>query len=128
PIKETFGAEGASLTKPSPREISERLLARREFVPVPHLNLLVSGWLQFMVHDWLSHGPSLREDPHRIPLENGDDWYENPMTILRTSPDAAGPQDQGQPVIHVSSGSSFPHAGRGRTYGASGNSGCPRQG
>ncbi|BAV45433.1 putative peroxidase [Mesorhizobium sp. 113-1-2] len=98
PINETFGAEGKALTKPSPREISKQLLARGEFVPVPHLNVLVSGWLQFMVHDWLSHGPNLREDPYRIPLENGDDWYEDPMTILRSSPDPAGPQDQGRPT------------------------------
>lgn len=97
PINATFGGEGEVLTKPSPRVISSRLLARKEFVPVPHLNVLVSGWLQFMVHDWLSHGASLREYPHRIPLDENDDWYEDPMTILRSAPDTVGPADAGQP-------------------------------
>lgn len=103
PINETFGAEGDMLTKPSPRVISNHLLARKDFVPVPHLNVLVSGWLQFMVHDWLSHGPSLRDDPHRIPLDENDDWYEDPMTILRTPPDQAGPADTGQPKAFTNS-------------------------
>ena len=47
----------AALYEPNPRRVSSRdLLARRSFVPVPHLNVLVPAWLQFMVHDWLSHG------------------------------------------------------------------------
>ena len=51
--------------EPNPRRISNELLARREFIPVPYLNVMVSGWLQFMVHDWLSHGENQRADPHR---------------------------------------------------------------
>ena len=101
PIDETFGLEGDALVKPSPREISNKLLGRREFVPVPHLNLLVSGWLQFMVHDWLSHGSGLQDDPHKVPLEDGDDWHERPMTILRTAPDALSPDDAGRPAAYT---------------------------
>ena len=48
PIHSTFGLEGAALLTPSPREISNKLLARDKFVPVLHLNLLVAAWLQFM--------------------------------------------------------------------------------
>ena len=103
PINETFGLEGEALVTPSPREISNQLLARKNFVPVPHLNVLVSGWLQFMVHDWLSHNPSLRADPHKIPLKDGDDWHENPMTILRSPPDDRGPGDEGRPDAYVNS-------------------------
>ena len=101
PIRETFGAEGPALLRPNPREISIKLLARKEFVPVPHLNLLVSGWLQFMVHDWLSHGSNLRENPYRVPLPEGDDWRDNPMTILRSTPDAAGQADEGLPAAYA---------------------------
>jgi hypothetical protein len=101
PLTECFGCEGDRLLKPSPRRISNELLARREFVPVPHLNVLVSGWLQFMVHDWLSHGASTKEDPHRVPLEEGDDWHVDPMIILRDIPDATGPGDAGRPLTYT---------------------------
>jgi hypothetical protein len=40
---------------PSPEEISEKLLARRDFLPATGLNLLAAAWLQFEVHDWMSH-------------------------------------------------------------------------
>ena len=101
PIRETFGLTGDALTTPSPRKISNDLLARREFVPVPHLNVFVSGWLQFMVHDWLSHGPSVKENPIEIPLEPGDDWPQDPMTILRSAPDTTGPGDAGRPAAYT---------------------------
>ena len=61
PIEATYGETEPELYDPNPRLISRKLLARREFIPVPHLNLLVAGWLQFMVHDWLSHGPQRSE-------------------------------------------------------------------
>ena len=101
PIEETFGLEGDALTKPSPRAISNKLLARKEFVPVPHLNLFVSAWLQFMVHDWLSHGSALQDNPHKIDLDEGDDWHEKPMTVLRTAPDTTGPDDAGRPAAYT---------------------------
>ena len=50
PIKETFAPAPSSLYEPNPRRISNELLARREFVPVPYLNVMVSGWLPV-------HGP-----------------------------------------------------------------------
>ena len=44
------------LLDPSPRVISERLLARDgAFAAVPFLNLLAAAWLQFQVHDWVIH-------------------------------------------------------------------------
>ena len=56
PIGDTHGEQPPELYEPNPRQVSRDLLARRSFVPVPHLNVLVPAWLQFMVHDWLSHG------------------------------------------------------------------------
>jgi len=101
PITETFAPAPPSLYEPSPRRISNELLARREFVPVPYLNVMVSGWLQFMVHDWLSHGENQREDPHQVPIEAGDDWPQKPMTILRSTPAPTTPADAGRPATYT---------------------------
>src|SRR5205814_373308 len=101
-IDHTFGEVAPSLYEPNPREISNKLLARRDFVPVPHLNLLVSAWLQFMVHDWISHGTNdVDAPPHALPLPKGDDWPHDPLTILRSRPDPAAPADDGLPSAYA---------------------------
>lgn len=48
---------------PNPRTISKELMERKDFKEVPFLNLLAVGWIQFMVHDWFSHGDN--EDPSK---------------------------------------------------------------
>jgi Animal haem peroxidase len=99
PIAHTYGETGAGLYEPSPRLVSNKLLARREFVPVPHLNVLVPAWLQFMVHDWLSHGPNDKHAPKMVvPLPPGDDWPGEKMTVLPTTPDVPLPSDAGRPT------------------------------
>jgi hypothetical protein len=102
PIRETYGEKPPDLYEPNPRQVSRDLLARRSFVPVPHLNVLVSAWLQFMVHDWLSHGGGdTASPPHRLPLPPGDDWSAPDMTILRTLPDdRICPADRGEPATY----------------------------
>jgi Animal haem peroxidase len=102
PISDTFGEEPPDLYEPNPRQVSRDLLARRSFVPVPHLNVLVPAWLQFMVHDWLSHGGGdTAKPPHSLPLPPGDDWGDPAMTILRTLPDDRRcPADHGQPATY----------------------------
>jgi hypothetical protein len=102
PVGDTYGEQPPDLYEPNPRTVSRDLLARRSFVPVPHLNVLVPSWLQFMVHDWLSHGGGdTATPPHRLPLPPGDDWPAPDMTILRTVPDGLrGPADQGQPATY----------------------------
>jgi hypothetical protein len=40
---------------PLPEVVSDRLLLRRVFQPAPQLNLLAAAWVQFEVHDWISH-------------------------------------------------------------------------
>ena len=101
PIQKTHGETPQALLDPNPRLVSNALLARREFVPVPHLNLFAAAWLQFMVHDWLSHGSAMKDNPHEVPLPDGDDWPENPMTILRTWPDAVDRTDEGLPAAYT---------------------------
>ena len=102
PIGDTHGEQPPELYEPNPRQVSRDLLARRSFVPVPHLNVLVPAWLQFMVHDWLSHGGGdTTNPPHKLPLPPGDDWPGPDMTILRTLPDdRCCPADQGQPATY----------------------------
>jgi hypothetical protein len=102
PIEVTFGEEPPRLYEPSPRLISNRLLARREFVPVPHLNVLAAAWIQFMVHDWLSHGSNDKDaEPRVIPLPEGDSWVDGRMTVLPTDPDPRRPDDKGRPAAYT---------------------------
>jgi hypothetical protein len=42
-MKDTYKPSEAELMDPSPRLISEKLLKRHEFVPVPHLNVLAAA-------------------------------------------------------------------------------------
>jgi len=101
PIDQTVGEDEPRLLEPNPRRISTELLARRDFVGVPYLNLLVSSWLQFMVHDWLSHGENDLERPYRVPIDEDDDWPNRPMTILRSTRAPAGPADEGRPAAYL---------------------------
>ena len=95
PPERTYPEQPAQLLDPSPRLISRRLLTRDCFQPATTLNLLAAAWIQFEVHDWISHPPSPEGDPWDIPLEPSDDWRHKPMLIPRTapdpSPDLAGP-------------------------------------
>lgn len=79
--------DDASILTPSPRTVSLELLARETFQPVGFLNMLVAAWVQFMIHDWFSHGPNQKENPWLIPLNDDDPWPEHPMRILRTHDD-----------------------------------------
>lgn len=102
PLSDTFGEKPPRLFEPSPRLVSEKLLARREFVPVGHLNVLVAAWIQFMVHDWVSHGPNRKDvTPYDVPLPPGDEWPNGKMTVLPTSPDGPFPADVGRPAAYT---------------------------
>ncbi len=76
---------------PSPREVSRRLLTRHELAAAEGVNSLVAAWLQFMIHDWFSHGSSPQDNPWVIELADDDPWAERPMTILRTMDDPTRP-------------------------------------
>jgi hypothetical protein len=47
----------SALLEPNPAEISHVLLTRKPsgMLEVPFLNLLAASWIQFMLHDWVSH-------------------------------------------------------------------------
>lgn len=62
PLKNAYPDEASVLT-PNPRTVSLELLARDTFQPVTILNMLAAAWVQFMVHDWFSHGKNAKENP-----------------------------------------------------------------
>jgi Animal haem peroxidase len=95
------------LLEPSPRLVSRELLTRHEFVPATSLNLHAAAWVQFMIHDWLSHGKNQKDNPWRIELDPDDDWPERPMRILRTRRDPTRPDDQGGQVTFQNTASSW---------------------
>ncbi|NJN81849.1 MAG: peroxidase [Caldilineaceae bacterium] len=86
PLDYVYPDEEKLLT-PSPRTVSRELMTRHEFQPATILNLLAAAWLQFMVHDWLSHGKNDATRLLDLPLDEGDPWHENPMRFSRTKPD-----------------------------------------
>ncbi|MFF0492651.1 peroxidase family protein [Nocardia sp. NPDC004068] len=86
PPEYTYPEEDERLWTPNPREISRKLLGRTEFQPATTLNLLAAAWIQFEVHDWVSHTDS-DAPPWRVPLPDGDPWPDPDMTIARTASD-----------------------------------------
>lgn len=85
------------LADPSPRDISNTLLARESFKPAESLNLLAAAWIQFMVHDWARHTPDVDHPEHRrrIALKPDDHWvkqgWTDTMEIEPTLPDQTRP-------------------------------------
>ncbi len=89
------------VASPSPRVVSRELLTREQFQPATTLNLLAAAWLQFQVHDWMSHGRNQSEHPFEIPLADDDPWPQHPMHIPRTRRDPTRPPgaDGGPPTF-----------------------------
>ena len=90
------------LLDPNPREVSEAVLARNgRMQEATILNLLAAAWLQFMVHDWMSHGKGVRDERVEVPLPPGDDWPSpgDHMEIVRTPPAQGRPAPGGPPVF-----------------------------
>src|SRR5215204_2611831 len=76
PLAAARAPSDADVLQPSPREISRALMTRRDdrMIEAEGVNALVSAWLQFMIRDWFSHGPSSTADPWEIQLAPGDPW------------------------------------------------------
>jgi Animal haem peroxidase len=74
------------LYDPSPRQVSLDLMTRDYFKPAVNLNVLAQAWIQFENHNWFFHGRGKPEEILEVPLDDGDDWPENPMRVRRTVP------------------------------------------
>src|SRR5687768_2656265 len=89
PLSEAYPESEPALLRPSPRDVSERLLKREEFVPATSLNLLAAAWIQFQVHDWFDH--KVEQQPDRefeIKVSAEDPWG---APVMRIRPTAADP-------------------------------------
>lgn len=95
PLRVTVPEPQPRVLTPNPRTVSHALLTRQTFQPATSLNLLAAAWLQFMVHDWLSHGPNTKQDPWLIDVPDTDWTGQRPLTILRTRPDPTRPDRSG---------------------------------
>ncbi len=104
PLSEVDPERDGGLLEPNPREISNRLLARRPggFIPAESLNLLAAAWIQFQVHDWFNHGNPEIDDVIEVPTRPGDEPLVCPMRIRRTRRDPTRKEDDGNgPVTYV---------------------------
>ena len=93
PLDRTFPDVDATLLEPNPRTVSRELLTRDEFIPATTLNLLAGAWLQFEVHDWLSHGQN-ETATWDLDLSDDDPWPDRPMRIPKTRRDPTSDADQ----------------------------------
>lgn len=91
PLDRVIPEEGAALLRPSPRTVSLELMTRHTFQPATIVNLLAAPWIQFMVHDWMSHGGNEKENPFEVPIRDDDSWPERPMLVRRTRRDPTRP-------------------------------------
>src|SRR5947209_17494103 len=71
PLNHAYPDESAILI-PNPRVISLELLTRDTFQPATSLSLLAASWVQFMIHDWFSHGKNQKKNPWEVPLAEDD--------------------------------------------------------
>ena len=101
PLDQVLPVTRAELMEPSPREVSRRLLTRDPFLPATSVNTLAASWLQFMIHDWFTHGEGDTSRLVDIPLQPGDPWWENPMRIPRIKLDPTRPAAADGPVTTV---------------------------
>lgn len=56
----------AKLMRPNPAVVSKELFTRDEFKEVPFLNMIAASWIQFMNHDWLTHGKNEARSPYTV--------------------------------------------------------------
>ncbi|WP_413289204.1 peroxidase family protein [Bdellovibrio sp. HCB337] len=61
----------ATVMVPNPSVVSQTFFTRDEFKPVPFLNMLAAVWIQFMNHDWLTHGKNMETNPWEINVGSG---------------------------------------------------------
>jgi hypothetical protein len=62
------------LMEPNPGDVSKAFFTREETMKeVPFLNMLAASWIQFMNHDWVTHGKNLESNPLKISRGNGQE-------------------------------------------------------
>jgi hypothetical protein len=95
----------ANLLNPNPRDISRALFTRTTFQPATILNVLAAAWIQFQVHDWFVHTKGTPDNTHDLPLADDDSWFERPMHVPKTPPDAPKVAGSTHPPAYVNNNS-----------------------
>lgn len=90
--------EQDTLLIPNPREVSNVLLTRSQFKPATSLNFIAGAWIQFMVHDWVSHGENNPDAAINVPLPAGDSFGSGSLTVQHSQHDVTG--DPSQPAVY----------------------------
>jgi hypothetical protein len=111
PLTEVDPTRDGDILDPSPRLVSNRLLARQkksdgsdDFKPATILNLLAAAWIQFQTHDWFNHGNPrpINDDPLDVPIPPGDSWPDGKMAVRRTRSDPTRrPNDHAGPTTYA---------------------------
>lgn len=112
----TWPRENPGTNPVSVRELSRALFAPKGGrTPAPFLNVWAASWIQFMIHDWISHGNASPNTIARIPLADDDpmrrygiDTLGIPATapdITRTTAEASRPPTFVNEVTHWWDGS-----------------------
>lgn len=96
PLSEVDPTRNDDILDPSPRLVSDKLLARPkksdgsdDFTPATILNLMAAAWIQFQTHDWFNHGTPrpIDDDPFDVPIPQDDSWPGGKMLVRRTRAD-----------------------------------------
>ena len=111
PLSEVDPTRDGDILDPSPRLVSNKLLARQkkgdgtdDFKPATILNLLAAAWIQFQTHDWFNHGTPhpIDDDPFDVPIPPGNSWPTGKMLVRRTRSDPTRkPNDSAGPTTYV---------------------------
>ncbi|HVZ36799.1 MAG TPA: peroxidase family protein [Polyangiaceae bacterium] len=96
------------LLTPNPAEISHVLLSRGSegMKEVPFLNMIAACWIQFMVHDWVSHRTSYDGGVHEIPLPADHParrlFHQTKLIVPKTMADPTrSTKDRGLPLTTI---------------------------
>ena len=101
PLANSFAEDDVQLLTPNPREISRELFTREEFKSIPGANYLTTSWIQFMIHDWVSHGETDRSNPIQVPISADDPWGSDTMYVTRSRKDTTRTDaDAGSPASY----------------------------
>jgi hypothetical protein len=99
---------GTRLMTPNPAEVSHLLLSRgpNGMKEVPFLNMLAASWIQFMVHDWVSHHTAPTGDVYEVVLPPDHParklFYQTTLYVPKTEADPTrSPQDAGLPPTTI---------------------------
>ncbi len=100
PVEDTY-TDFDNLMKPNPRLVSIKLLQQNRnspgdkgiFKPDTTLNLLAGAWIQFVIHDWVSHGENEITGAYALPPPKGvfDPFGNGVMLIPATKVDHRPP-------------------------------------